>query len=400
VLEHVAVVGASLAGLRAVEAMREGGYDGRITVIGAEDHLPYDRPPLSKQVLAGSWEPDATILAPVGASIDGLEAEWRLGHPAAGLDLADRRVDLAGGDSVRFDGLVIATGASVRRLPGQPDLPGIHTLRTLDDCLALKADLDATPQRVVVVGAGFIGAEVASTARQKGLDVTLLEALAVPLERALGAVVGAVCADVHRDHGVDVRLSTGVDGFVGTDRIEGVTLSDGTTVEADVVVVGVGVAPNTDWLAGSGLALDNGVVCDETCLAAPGVVAAGDVARWPNRRFDEVMRVEHWDNAQEQGAHAARRLLHGDGPGAEPYEPVPWFWSDQYDRKLQLAGRSGPDDEMVVVDGSLEERRFVALYGRADRLVGVLGFNRPAQVMRYRQQIASGATWAEALSPA
>jgi NADPH-dependent 2,4-dienoyl-CoA reductase/sulfur reductase-like enzyme len=397
VLEHVAVVGASLAGLRAIEELRAAGFDGRITAVGAEAHLPYDRPPLSKQVLAGAWEPDATMLAPVGASIEGLDVEWRLGSAATGLDLARRRVDLADGTAVDFDGLVIATGASVRHLPGQPHLPGIHTLRTLDDCLALKADLDASPQRVVVVGAGFIGAEVAATARGKGLDVTVLEALAVPLERVLGPAIGAVCADVHREHGVDLRLSTGVEGFVGTDRVEGVVLSDGSTVAADVVVVGVGVAPNTSWLAGSGIHIDNGVVCDETCLAAPGVVAAGDVARWPNRRFDEVMRVEHWDNAQDQGAHAARRLLHGDAPGAEPYEPVPWFWSDQYDRKIQLAGRSGPEDEVAIVDGSLEERRFVALYGRAGRLVGVLGFNRPAPVMRYRQQIAAGTSWADAL---
>jgi 3-phenylpropionate/trans-cinnamate dioxygenase ferredoxin reductase subunit len=286
----------------------------------------------------------------------------------------------------------------VRTQPGQPELEGLHLLRTLDDCLALRAELDATPQRVVVVGAGFIGAEVAATARQRGLDVTLLEALATPLQRALGDEMGTVCADIHREQGVDLRLSTGVTGFVddGHGRLRGLRLSDGTTIETDVAVVGVGVAPNTGWLEGSGLTIDNGVVCDETCLAAPGVVAAGDIARWPNIRFDEVMRVEHWENAQEQGAHAARRLL----GNLEPYQPVPWFWSDQYDRKIQLAGRSGPEDEVAIVDGSLEERRFVALYGRAGRLVGVLGFNRPAQVMRYRQQIALGTSWADALAPA
>jgi NADPH-dependent 2,4-dienoyl-CoA reductase/sulfur reductase-like enzyme len=276
-------------------------------------------------------------------------------------------------------------------LPGQPDLAGLHTLRTLDDCLALRADLEAVPSRVVVVGAGFIGAEVAATARQRGLEVTLLEALPVPLQRVLGDRMGSVCADLHRDQGVDVRLSTGVDAFVddAKGRVAGVVLSDGTTLEADVVVVGVGVVPNTEWLEGSGLTIDNGVVCDETCLAAPGVVAAGDVARWPNRRFGEVMRVEHWENAQEQGSHAARRLL-GD---TAPYEPVPWFWSDQYDRKIQLAGRSGPDDEVRIVDGSIDERRFVAVYGRAGRLVGVLGMNRPRPVIQYRQLIAEGASW-------
>jgi NADPH-dependent 2,4-dienoyl-CoA reductase/sulfur reductase-like enzyme len=269
-------------------------------------------------------------------------------------------------------------------------------LRTLDDCLALRADLDAAPQRVVVVGAGFIGAEVAATARQRGLEVTLLEALATPLQRVLGDEMGSVCAEIHRDHGVDLRLSTGVEGFDddGNGRLTGVRLTDGTTVEADVGLVGVGVAPTTEWLANSGLTIDNGVVCDETCLAAPDVVAAGDIARWPNRRFGEVMRVEHWENAQDQGAHAARRLL-GD---MAPYEPVPWFWSDQYDRKIQLAGRSGADDEVQIVDGSIDERRFVALYGRAGRVVGVLGMNRPRPVMEYRQLIADSASWDDALA--
>jgi NADPH-dependent 2,4-dienoyl-CoA reductase/sulfur reductase-like enzyme len=389
------VVGGSLAGLRAAEELRARGHGGTVTVIGDELHLPYDRPPLSKQVLAGAWSTEQAMLQPVGASYDELDVEWRLGVRATGLDLGARQVALDDGTTVGFDGLVIATGASVRRLPGQPHLAGIHTLRTLDDCLALKDELDRTPQRVLVVGAGFIGAEVAATARGHGLDVTLLEALPVPLQRGLGEQMGMVMADVHRDHGVDLRLTTGVEGFVddGHGRVAAVQLTDGATIDADVVVVGVGVAPNTGWLEGSGLRLDNGVVCDETCLAAPGVVAAGDVARWPNRRFDEVMRVEHWDNAQDQGAHAARTLL---GQSA-PYEPVPWFWSDQYDRKIQLAGRSGPGDEVKVVDGSIDERRFVALYGRAGRLVGVLGFNRPAMVMKYRRQIADGVSWADAI---
>jgi NADPH-dependent 2,4-dienoyl-CoA reductase/sulfur reductase-like enzyme len=372
-----------------VEALREGGFSGSLTVIGAEPHLPYDRPPLSKHILAGTWALDRLPLAAVG--VDHMDVEWRLGVPARALDLDARRVELEDGSAVSFDGLVIATGSRVRTLPGQPDLAGIHTLRTLDDCLALRADLEAVPSRVVVVGAGFIGAEVAATARQRGLEVTLLEALPVPLQRVLGDRMGSVCADLHRDQGVDVRLSTGVDAFVddAKGRVAGVVLSDGTTLEADVVVVGVGVVPNTEWLEGSGLTIDNGVVCDETCLAAPGVVAAGDVARWPNRRFGEVMRVEHWENAQEQGAHAARRLL-GD---TAPYEPVPWFWSDQYDRKIQLAGRSGPDDEVRIVDGSIDERRFVAVYGRAGRLVGVLGMNRPRPVIQYRRLIAEGASW-------
>jgi NADPH-dependent 2,4-dienoyl-CoA reductase/sulfur reductase-like enzyme len=394
--QGIVVVGASLAGFRAVEELRHQGHDGRIIVIGAEPHPPYDRPPLSKQVLGGTWEPDRLPLTPVGKDIDELDVEWRLGVPAASLDMGARQVELANGTRVPFRSLVIATGASVRTLPRQPRLAGLHTLRTLDDCLALRADLDATPGRVVVVGAGFIGAEVAATARQRGLDVTLLEALSTPLQRVLGDEMGSVCAEIHRDHGVDLRLSTGVDGFEddGNGRLRGVRLTDGTTVAADVALVGVGVTPNTEWLASSGLTIDNGVVCDETCLAAPDVVAAGDIARWPNRRFGEVMRVEHWENAQDQGAHAARRLL-GD---MAAYEPVPWFWSDQYDRKIQLAGRSHAGDDVQVVDGSVEERRFVALYGRAGRVVGVLGMNRPRPVMEYRKLIADGASWDEALA--
>ena len=365
-------------------------------MIGDEPHLPYDRPPLSKQVLAGAWEPERIALTPVGRAIDDLALDWRLGVAARSLDLGARKLELSDGSTAGFDGLVIATGARARTLPRQPDLEGIHVLRTLDDCLALRRAFDATPSRVVVVGAGFIGAEVAATARERGFDVTLLEALAVPLQRVLGDTVGALCADIHRDHGVDVRLSTGVSGFVddGRGQVAGVVLSDGATLPADVVVVGVGVVPNVEWLAGSGLTVDNGVVCDETCLAAPGVVAAGDVACWYNPRLGEAMRVEHWENAQDQGAHAARRLL----DARDPYAPVPWFWSDQYDRKIQLAGRSGPGDEVAIVDGSLADRRFVALYGRAGKLVGVLGMNRPRPVMQYRALIANGASWAEALA--
>lgn len=397
-MDNIVVVGGSLAGFRAVEELRHQGYDGRLTVIGAERHLPYDRPPLSKQILSGKWELDRLALSPIGKELGDLDVDWRLGVAAARLDLRTRHVELADGKRVSFDGLLIATGATVRRLPGQPELEGLHMLRTVDDCLALRADLDRSPRRVVVVGAGFIGAEVAATARQRGFEVTVLEALSAPLQRALGDDMGMVCAAVHRDHGVDLRLSTGVAGFDddGHGRLTGVHLSDGTTVAADVAVVGVGVTPNTGWLEGSGLDIDNGVVCDETCLAAPDVVAAGDIARWPNRRFGEVMRVEHWENAQEQGAHAARRLL----GRAEPYTPVPWFWSDQYDRKIQLAGRSHADDEVRVVDGSIDDRRFVAIYGRAGKLVGVLGMNRPRVVMEYRQLIADGTSWADALANA
>jgi 3-phenylpropionate/trans-cinnamate dioxygenase ferredoxin reductase subunit len=400
-MERVVVVGASLAGFRAAEELRERGYVGSISLVGDEPHRPYDRPPLSKQVLAGKQPPEATALAPAVGSLDDLALDWHLGETATGLDLGAREVVLGGGARLGFDGLVIATGASPRHLPSTDHLAGVHTLRTLDDSIAIRAAVLAGPRRVAVVGAGFIGAEVAATCRGLGVEVTLIEALAVPLERGVGPVLGSVVADVHRDHGVDVRLGVGVVRIDGGDRAERIALTDGTELDVDLVVVGVGVAPNTGWLEASGLGIDNGVVCDETCLAVPGVVAAGDVARWPNRRYGETMRVEHWDNAIEMGAHAARTLL-ADGAGGtgEAYEPVPWFWSDQYDRKIQLAGRGAVDDEVAVVAGSVEERKFVAFFGRGGRIVGVLGMNMPAKVMRWRRLVEAGAGWQDALAEA
>ncbi len=392
-MKAITIVGASLAGLRAAETLRRDGFDGTITMVGDEPHRPYDRPPLSKQILAGSWEPDRAPLATEEA-YDALELDWRLGVRATGLDMGAATVSLDDGSTVAHDGLIITTGARCRTIPGTEQLGGVYTLRTLDDCLAIRADFVASPQRVVVVGAGFIGAEVAATAKELGLDVTMVEMAPVPFERILGAEMGQVCADVQHDHGVDLRTGVGVQAIEGGDRVERVVLTDGTVLDADVVVVGVGVTPNTEWLEGSGLTIDNGVVCDETCLAAPGVVAAGDVARWPNQRFDEVMRVEHWDNAVEQGVHAARRLLSG---ADEAYTPVPWFWSDQFDRKIQLAGRTRPDDQVEIVTGSIEERRFAAAYGRDGKLVGILGFNRPRHVMQYRGLMNDGASWDDAM---
>ena len=393
-LRAVTIVGASLAGLNAAEALRRDGFDGPVTLIGAESRLPYDRPPLSKQVLAGDWEPERAALTDSEELAED-EIEARLGLRATALDLHARELTLHTGETVAFDGLVIATGARCRTMPGTEGLGGVHVLRSLDDCLALRADLEAMPQRVVVVGAGFIGAEVAATARGRGLEVTVVEALPTPLGRVLGDEMGRVCAEVHRDHGVDLRTSVGVDRIEGDRRVERVALTDGSIIDADVVVVGIGVVPNTEWLDGSGLQVGDGVLCDASCLAAERVTAAGDVARWPNQLFGETMRVEHWDNAAAQGAHAARRLLN---PETGPFTPVPWFWSDQYDRKIQLAGRVRPDDEVRVVNGSVDERRFAAIYGRAGRIVGVLGFNRPRHVMRYRALIEQGASFDEALA--
>jgi 3-phenylpropionate/trans-cinnamate dioxygenase ferredoxin reductase subunit len=395
----IVIVGASLAGLRAAEELRTLGFEGTITVVGDEPHRPYDRPPLSKQVLAGTKPPESTTLLTSRGTVEDLDLDWRLGESASGLDVAERSVLLAGGERLRYDGLVIATGASPKRLPGTDHIDGVHTLRTLDDCAAIRANLEASPRRVAVVGAGFIGAEVAATCRGLGIEVSMIEALPVPLERGLGGTMGSVVADLHRDHGVDVRLGVGVVLVEGGDRVGRIRLTDGAVVDVDLVVIGIGVTPNTAWLEGSGLTIDNGVLCDATCAAGPRVVAAGDVARWPNGRFGEVVRIEHWDNAIAMGIHAARTLVAAPGT-AEPYRPVPWFWSDQYDRKIQLAGVAGPDDEVQVVSGSVAERRFVAFYGRAGRLVGVLGMSQPAKVMRWRALVEEGATWEHALSVA
>jgi 3-phenylpropionate/trans-cinnamate dioxygenase ferredoxin reductase subunit len=397
VRESVTIVGASLAGIRAAEILRRDGFDGPIRLVGDESRVPYDRPPLSKQVLAGTMEIEKTQLVADDA-LAALDLDLLLGRRAEALDVAARTLTLDGGETLPFDGLLIATGASPRTIGGTDGLAGVHTLRTIEDSLALRKDFESTPRRVVVVGAGFIGAEVAATARGRGLEVTMIEALPVPLGRVLGDEIGGVCGDVHRDHGIDLRLGVGVEGIDGAGRVERVRLTDGTAVDADVVVVGIGVAPNTGWLESSQLTIDNGVVCDATTLAAPGIVAAGDVARWPNARFGETARVEHWDHAIEMAQFAARRLLKADDEPVEPYTPVPYFWSDQYDRKIQLAGRCRPDDQVQVVTGSFEERRFAALYGREGRVVAVLGMNRPRHVMQYRQLIVDGASWDDAIA--
>ncbi len=398
---RVVIVGASLAGLRAAETLRTEGFEGSVVLIGAERHLPYDRPPLSKKVLAGEWEPDRIALRKPDEYAS-LDFDMLLGERATALDVHARRVTLASGEHIAYDGLVIATGSAPRRLPNQPNLAGVFELRTLDDCLALRAEFDRSPTRVVVVGAGFIGAEVAATARGRGLDVSVVEALPVPLVRGLGAEMGLACAELHRAHGVDLRLGTGVESFEGATRVEAVRLDDGSVISAEVVVVGVGVAPVTDWLKDSGIELRDGVVCDATLNAgSPHVYAAGDVARWPNALFGEEMRVEHWTNAAEQGAAAAHNLLATWAGGAGvPYAPVPFFWSDQYDSRFQFVGRGSGDDEVHIVHGSVAAGRFVALYGRAGQLRGALGLSMPKQLMPYRKLLAAEATWTDALEHA
>ena len=393
-MQQITIVGASLAGTSAAEALRGAGYDGSITLIDAATELPVDRPPLSKQVLAGTMEPERASL-PAAHRLGELDVELRLGARAAALDIPTRTVTLDDGAAIPADGVLLATGSTPRRLDS--DLGGVHVLRTLEDCLALRADLDAGPGRVLVVGAGFIGAEVAATCRGRGHEVTMVETQPWPLQRVLPGEIGRFVADLHQDEGVDLRLGVGVASLTGSQRVEQVVLTDGTELDVDVVVAGIGVVPSVDWLRDSGLVLDNGVRCDETCLAAPGVVAAGDLCEWPNPLYGERMRVEQWENAIEQGEHAARRLLAGEGD-ATPFAPVPWFWSDQYDRKIQLAGRVSATDRVEIVDGSIEERRFVALFERAGRCVAVLGVNRPRHVAQLRMKMTQPLAWADALA--
>ena len=397
----VVVVGASLAGLRAAEEIRHEGHTGPVVIIGDETHAPYDRPPLSKQFLAGKWDA-LRIHHHAPDQLDTLGLDFRLGTRATALDTDRRLVSLADGTDLHYDGLVVATGSTPRVLPGTQGLAGVRTLRTLDDAEAIRERLAAAGDqpRVVVIGAGFIGAEVAATCHGLGARVTVVEALATPLGRVIGDRMGEVCADLHRDAGVALRLGVGVERVVSGPGASGTTavhLSDGSTLEADVVVVGIGVVPAVDWLEDSGLTLRDGVVCSQGLFAADRVVAAGDLARWNHPRMEGDVRLEHWTNAAEGGAVAARNLLAGSD-GAEPYAPVPFFWSDQYAAKIQVIGRTHPDDEVVVVDGSEAERKLVALYRRGDRLAAVLAISRPRQLMAYRPLLAAGASFDEALA--
>ena len=393
-MHRIAVVGASLAGLRAAEFIRRAKFDGQLVLIGDEEHLPYDRPPLSKEVLRGEWEQERLALR--RRSYDDLNVDLVLGQRAISLDPDAREVRLEGGDVVSFEGLVIATGGHVRELPNQPQIDGIHTLRTLDDSLAIRAALEAKP-RVAVIGAGFIGAEVAASARQLGLEVTMIEALETPLAQSLGPRVGGILQGVHERHGVRVRCGRRVEGFGGTDRVESVLLDDGTHVDCELVVVGIGVSPSVSWLADSGIELEDGVRCDETLAASvPGIVAAGDVASWYNPLFEERMRVEHWTNAVEQARHAVSSLLAAPGE-ATPFESVPMFWSDQFDIKIQGVGRPKPTDDLVLAGGTTESEKFMALYGRAGRLVGAVAFNQPPKLIQLRMLIAKRGGLDEAL---
>ncbi|WP_430791849.1 NAD(P)/FAD-dependent oxidoreductase [Actinoplanes sp. G11-F43] len=374
-MRRIVVVGASAAGLAAAETLRREGYAGSLTLIGDESHPPYDRPPLSKQILSGEWEP-ARIALRTAEQLAGLEL--RLGVPAVGLDLSTRTVALGDGGEVPFDGLIVATGVSPRTLPG----PAGHFIRTVDQALELRKRLQPGTA-VIIIGAGFLGAECAAVAIGLGCAVTVLEPAPVPLAHAVGEPIGRMLADVHRAHGVDLRTGVAVDALVPG----GVRLADGTVHAADEVLVAIGSEPNTSWLAGSGLTVDDGVLCDEYCAAAPGVWAAGDVARWYNPLFGVPMRIEHRTNAAEQGMAAARNLL---GAG-KPFATVPYFWSDQYDLKIHAYGYLRGHDSMEIVEGSPGEHRVLAVYRKGGRLVGALAAGMPPKALRpWRQAILNG----------
>jgi NADPH-dependent 2,4-dienoyl-CoA reductase/sulfur reductase-like enzyme len=384
-MRRILIVGASLAGLRAAEALRSHGFDGELTLVGDEPHQPYNRPALSKQLLAGTIDEGGCAFR------HDVEAEWRLGTRARALDLPRRLVTLAGGEELPFDGLLIATGSSARPAPPPlRDVEGHLTLRGLEDARALQSAA-ASAERAVVVGAGFIGCEVASSLRARGVDVSLVDVAPVPM-RQLGEEIGKVCADLHLDHGVHLYLNAGVRGFDGQPGDGRIELADGRMLETDLLLVATGAAPNVGWLEGSGLQLSPGIVCDATLAArgAENVFAAGDVVAWPHPLAgDELVRVEHWTNAAEQGRHAAANLL---APPAErlPYASVPSFWSDQYEVKIQAVGFLDRAEEMRIVEGSEEERCFVAIGEREGRLVSAIAFSSPQRIPWYRRQIAAG----------
>ena len=380
-MESAVVVGGGAAGLAAVEALRAEGYGGPLTLVCGEPHLPYDRPPLSKQVLTGTWDADRTRFREADHYAG---KDIRVVHAtASSLSLAERAVSLSDGQVLGYDGLIIATGVRPRVLGRGHDLTGVHVLRGLADTAALKAAFGHASQ-VVIVGAGFLGMEVAAAARALGLEVTVVEPLPQPMIRQVGPLVGAAVADLHRDQGVVVRTGVGVAELVGENgHVTGVRLDDGSALPADCVLVAIGAVPETEWLAGSGLPAGNGVECDEYLKAADGVYAAGDVASWVSPRYRRRVRVEHRMNATEAGTAAARNLL----GGATPFDPVPYFWSDQYKVKLQVHGDLSDDATVTIAEGAVADGKFVALFHRDGVPTAVLGWNAPARVISYRRQL-------------
>ncbi|MBG6237239.1 NADPH-dependent 2,4-dienoyl-CoA reductase/sulfur reductase-like enzyme [Mycetocola sp. CAN_C7] len=389
---NIVIVGASAAGITTAAALRRNGYDRELTLVDAETHRPYDRPPLSKHLLSGEWDAERLLLKSE-ADLDEMAVGIRPGTTVTDVDLPGRRLTLGHGDDIAFDRLVLATGVTPRRLPHSSGVAGVHTLRTLDDATTLSAELQPG-RRLVVVGGGFLGTEVAATAVRLGVDVTIVAGTATLLERSLGVLVGEQVAHLHRANGVKLHIGpasvvTSVDEIGG--RVSGVTLLDGSVLHADVVFLAIGAAPRLGWLGSSGLSIGDGIECGPDLSAAPGVYAAGDVARWENPLFGRSMRVEHRTNATEQGMHVAKRLLDGEQTA---FASVPYFWTDQYDLKLQVHGWLRGFDEVRVIEGSFEERRMIAVFRRGDRLTGVLGIGAAKAVRQWRQHVLDGQPWA------
>ncbi|GAB3288404.1 NAD(P)/FAD-dependent oxidoreductase [Parasphingorhabdus pacifica] len=384
-MEHITVVGASLAGMATVRALRAQEVEGRITLVGDERHEPYDRPPLSKEFLAGTVTEDDIRLT--DADDAELDVEWAIGQAASSLDTADRAVVLADGTRINTDAVVLATGARARRLPGST-LQGVHTLRTLDDARALRSELVAGA-RLVVIGAGFIGAEIASTAIGLGCEVDIVEAAAVPLQRALGDDMGAVCGRLHTRYGARLHPGTGLAELIGKPRVTAVRLTDGRELPADVVVVGIGAQPNTEWLAGSGLEVDDGVRTDgHGRTSIPEIVAVGDCAHSYRDYTAGPLRLEHWTNALQQPAAAVAALL-GREHSAPAHHAVPYFWSDQYGHKIQFAGHRAADCAVQIEEGDPDSGAFLALYLAPDgQPVGVLAIDRPRAFGQWRRKLA------------
>ena len=381
------IVGASIGGVRTAQALRGAGYTGRIVLVSDETVVPYDKPPLSKGLLAGTTTvEEIALLTPADA--DKLGIEMQLGRRAARLHVADHEVEFDTGDRLLYDHLVIATGARARRSPwGQPD--GLHVLGTLADSKRLRADLELGGH-LVVIGGGFIGAETAATARSMGVHVTIVDPSPVPMERVLGREIGERFTRLHQRHGVDTLFGVGVEDVTGRRGHFHVRLTDARTLTADVVVVGIGAIPNDEWLASSGLEIDRGVVCDKYCRAvnAPNVYAVGDVARWQNPRHDQLTRVEHWTNANEQASVVAHNIVH-------PYEqityaPVEYVWSDQYDWKIRVAGVAGIADtrHVEVVGDDASTGRFAGLYSPDGRTFsGLVVVNWPRALIAGRKAL-------------
>jgi len=384
----VVIVGGGLAAARTAEQLRRAEYTGRITIVSDEVHLPYDRPPLSKEVLRK--EVDDVALKP-REWYDEKDVTLRLGAAATGLDTAEQTVTLDDGSVLGYDELVIATGLVPRRIPAFPDLEGIRVLRSFDESMALRGHASAA-RHAVVIGAGFIGCEVAASLRSLGVDVVLVEPQPTPLASVLGEQIGELVARLHRDEGVDVRLGVGVAEVRGQGRVDTVVLTDGTELTADLVVVGIGSRPATEWLEGSGIEVDNGVICDEAGrTSAPNVWALGDVASWRDATGHQA-RVEHWSNVADQARVVVPAMLGQDVPSAVV---VPYFWSDQYDVKIQCLGEPEADDIVHLVED--DGRKFLAYYERDGVLVGVVGGGMPGKVMKARGKIAAAVPIAEVL---